>query len=104
MSYCTDCGYDIPPGTRFCPSCGADQMITPPQIVKGDPSVLPLVLGILGIIFGFVIPFVGLGMGALGAVLAHTDKNKRSNVYTLVCVLAIFASLIFWVLSNSFGS
>lgn len=96
MPYCTDCGYDIPPGTRFCPSCGADQTITLPQFAKGSPSKFPIILGILAIIVGVIIPIGGLAMGTLGAVLAHTDKNKTSNTYTFVCILAIIASLIFW--------
>lgn len=102
MSYCTDCGYDIPPDTRFCPSCGADQLITPPQVVKGAPSALPLVLGILGMIFGLIIPFVGLVMGVLGVVLAHTDKNKNSNLYTFICILTILVSSTVWVLFGLF--
>lgn len=102
MSYCTDCGYDIPQGTRFCPSCGADQLITPPQLVKGSPSVLPPLLGVLGIILGIIIPFAGLVLGAFSAVLAHTDKNKNSNAYTFFCILTIFVSLILWALFNSF--
>ncbi|HKM13464.1 MAG TPA: zinc ribbon domain-containing protein [Candidatus Methanomethylophilaceae archaeon] len=96
MSYCTDCGHDIPPGSRFCPSCGADQLVTPPQAVTRPPSVLPLILGILGILFAILIPIVGLVMGILGAVLAHTDENKNGNAYTFVCIIAILVSLLIW--------
>lgn len=49
MPYCTDCGFEIPPGTRFCPSCGSDQITVPTYEIKKSPSVLPLILGILGI-------------------------------------------------------
>jgi len=97
MSYCTDCGSDIPPDTRFCPSCGADQMITLPQIVKGPPSILPLILGILGMIVGIIIPIAGLIMGVSGVALAHTDKNKSGNAYMFVCIMAIIFSLVSWV-------
>ncbi len=96
MSYCTDCGHDVPQGSRFCPSCGADQVITPPQLIKGSPSVLPLILGILGIVFAIFIPLIGLVMGILGAVLAHMDENKSGNAYTFVCIIAIIVSLFVW--------
>ncbi|MGE0015410.1 MAG: zinc-ribbon domain-containing protein [Candidatus Methanomethylophilaceae archaeon] len=102
MPYCTDCGFEIPPGTRFCPSCGSDQMTVPAYEARGSPSVLPLVLGILGIVAGIFVPLLGIIMGILGAVIAHTDKNKRGNAYLGVCILAVLVSLVVWLMNFVF--
>lgn len=102
MPYCTYCGFEMPPGTRFCPSCGSDQMTAPVFEARGSPSVLPLILGILGIIVGIFVPLLGIILGILGAVIAHTDKNKRSNAYLGVCIFAIIVSLAVWALNFIF--
>ncbi|NCA73924.1 MAG: zinc ribbon domain-containing protein [Gammaproteobacteria bacterium] len=102
MPYCTDCGYEVPPGTRFCPSCGSDQMTVPAYEARGSPSALPLAMGILGIILGIIVPLLGIILGALGAALAHTDKNKKDNTYLGVCILAVIVSLAVWALNFIF--
>ncbi|MEA4976962.1 MAG: zinc-ribbon domain-containing protein [Methanomassiliicoccaceae archaeon] len=102
MPYCTDCGFDVPSGTRFCPSCGSDQVTVPPHEVKGTQSIVPLILGISGIILGIMVPIIGLVLGGLGAAFAHKDKNKRNNTYLSVCIIAIIVSLAVWVLNFIF--
>jgi len=102
MPYCTDCGFDVPPGTRFCPSCGSDQLTVLPYEVKGTQSIVPLILGISGIILGIIVPIIGLVLGGLGAALAYIDKGKRNNIYLSVCIIAIIVSLAAWVLNFVF--
>ncbi len=102
MPYCTNCGFEIPSGTSFCPSCGSDQVTVPVFEARGSPSVLPLILGILGIIAGIFVPLFGIILGIIGAAIAHKDKNKRSNTYLGVCILAIFVSLAVWALNFVF--
>jgi hypothetical protein len=82
--YCSSCGKEVPPGSPFCPNCGAPQsgQATPPpppqysqppqyqysQTAPGYEQKSKIVAGLLGILLGglgihrFYLGYVGIGV------------------------------------------
>ena len=64
-------------------------------------SSAPLVLGILSVIFSFLIPIVGLILGIIGLSLAVSGKNKNPqfNYKTEIILnsIGIGVSVVVWL-------
>ena len=50
MSYCRNCGHEIPEGCSFCPKCGEQYVGDNGPLKKESKSVMPILGMILGIV------------------------------------------------------
>jgi len=87
--YCTNCGLEIDQKVRFCPRCGAEQLLTLGETRKHTRAwyVVPLLLGIVGGIIGYI-------------VIKDDDKKMATNLLitgtVMMFVVPIVGGLIFW--------
>lgn len=74
MSYCEKCGQYMDDNTRFCPSCGAENVLAP---VVEDPNQPPEGLNVMAI--------VGMALASTGIpgiiVSAIAKKRAKSGLY-----------------------
>lgn len=97
--YCLNCGKEINGKDRFCPYCGYENShndniennvqseeksedVQAPKTEKSEEKTL----GILSMVFAFIIPFVGLIVSICGLV-NYKEKNNRS-----LCLAALIIS------------
>jgi hypothetical protein len=71
-----------------------------PAAAGSTNSVPAIVLGIVGIIGGLFIPFIGLLLGIVGLVLARKQGGptaERGRAGTILCIAAIVVSVVNWI-------
>ena len=91
---CPECGLETLPEQRFCRSCGASLLMTTQPLAHPAATELPRTqASILThdnqrtnrlVLWGFIIMFVGAGIGVIGKKLIHED---------LVTVVGVLVSL-----------
>lgn len=136
MKNCSNCGAEMQDDVKFCPACGAAQNEEQPveqqtqaqqQPYYGQPrqsyseqpfpvfGLIGMIAGILGIIFVWIITWVGLAMAVIGIVfssigMAQRNKNKLVglSIAGLVCsiiavVVVIIAFIIVFIAIDAVG-
>jgi uncharacterized Tic20 family protein len=123
MPACSVCSTDVASGARFCPSCGAAQVATPPQPPpqpQGQPypqatAVAPasglsvnnwMMLCHLSALAGLLIPSLGHLLGPLVVWLVKKDElpqvdveGKESlNFQISMTIYMLISSALIWVL------
>lgn len=107
--YCTNCGANLPDGTKYCSSCGAPVGVPqrPMQVTYAQPNYIPyqqpettsgkglaiasLVLGIIGVFYmgTFVFSLVGLILGCVAR-----GKGYKKGIGTAGIVLGIVGLIL----------
>lgn len=101
MKFCPKCGAELRDNEFVCSHCGsavADQPSVPPALDK--PSTSTIVLGVVGIIFGILLPIVTYICSITGLALANRDLRDGRTTKRTAVVLNIVALCIAGV--NSF--
>lgn len=111
--YCTKCGAQVHDGDRFCPSCGAALNSSPAYIDPFEPQTNynpPPVqqpqnqwqqtapteensMAILGFIFAFIFPIVGLILSIMGL------KKRQYHGLAVAGVVISIISIIIYVIA-----
>ncbi len=120
MKYCKGCGSEIPDDAIFCPSCGRNVQ-NDGQSTAGNtysqynnnynnPPVYPAdkysVISILGFVFAFLEPVVGLILSIIAYNQAKTEGSLKSQgfaksgiiISSVFIGLAVFAVILVCVL------
>ncbi len=104
MNFCPNCGAALQPGEAFCSSCGmavqqapVNQFTQPP--VENKKSPVPVVLGVLGIVFAWLFAIIGHVLSIVGIVLGVKEYKANKNIAALVLpiigeVCAVVSSVI----------
>ena len=94
MKYCSKCGKQIMDEAVICPACGcavaggpADKSVYQESLRQGESSTLAY----CALIFGLLMPIVGIILGIVG-VVKYTDESLKKK-----CIYAILASILIWV-------
>lgn len=74
--YCVRCGKNIDEGSKYCTSCGypVDGKVKE-EIVKDNGKVI----SILGMIFSFIIPIIGLILNIISICKCSKYKSKTGD-------------------------
>ena len=97
MKFCKQCGYEMEDSSSFCPNCG-----TPAKEENRSFNPVPLILGILGILFGWLFALIGHILSIIGIVLGVKEYKCSGSVSGLIVSiigeLCSIASSIFGML------
>jgi len=107
---CSHCGAQIQEYSAYCPYCGQQfqyqnqdynnryyqypQPNPPPYSIyppQAAPRTAPMILGIIGIIFALLLPFVTYACSIPGLVMANTDIRRGLTNKTHMKILNIVA-------------
>ena len=102
MKYCSNCVNQVDVSVAFCTNCGnaVDQQ---PVAAQPQPQPQPQWqapsnneekkgLATCALVLAFLMPFVGLVLGIVGAIKYKTSKLKTQ------CIIAIPVSIVAWIL------
>lgn len=94
---CVSCGTPLADGALYCTNCGkpVSEMKQTEPYVPAKSTSAEQVLGILGIVFAFLSPIVGLILGIVGLVKSIHADNKSAK--TLGILAIVFASVMMLV-------
>ena len=71
--------------------------------MNNSQSVVSLVLGIIGIVFAFLVPIVGIILGIIAVVLANKERKVEKNGQNtggFICgIVAIILSVVMWIVN-----
>ena len=75
--YCVRCGKNIDEGSKYCTSCGypVDGKVKEENETKDNTNVI----SILGMIFSFIIPIIGLILNIISICKCSKYKSKTGN-------------------------
>ena len=79
MKFCKQCGYEMEDSSSFCPNCG-----TPAKEESRPFNPVPLILGILGILFGWLFALIGHILSIIGIVLGVREYKRSGSVSGLI--------------------
>ena len=118
MSFCTNCGNEMPENAKFCSKCGAsingDENATATPNYGYNPQPAPVqgygyqqyqptegkALGVCSIIFGILMPMIGLICGIIGVCTYKEESNRKLAIIGLVIaaveiVLGVVLSIVY---------
>ncbi len=108
MSYCKGCGAQLPDGAVFCPSCGRNVASDSQQQSAGTNTTSqnnysqPVyvddkysIMSIIGFVFAFIKPIVGLIISIIAYNQAKVDCSSRSQSFAKsgIIISAVFLGL-----------
>jgi len=81
--YCLNCGVEIDRKARFCPKCGVEQPPLPGEVKKhtGAWYIVPLLLGIVGGIIGYLI-------------IKDDDKKMATNLLIIGIIMTFVIPIV----------
>ena len=119
MSFCTNCGNEMPDNAKFCSKCGAS--------MNGDATTVPnygytpqptpvqgygyqqyqkpesKALAICSIVFAVFFPLVGLICGIIGMSTYKDETNRKMSIIGLVIsVVIIIIYIILWIVCMNY--
>ena len=95
MKYCSKCGAELLDEAVMCPHCGAQVEMESKTDKKGAKYGQPKnTMALVGFIFSFFIPLVGLILGIMGLVKAK-DYNDDKKGLAIAAIIISVAMMIF---------
>lgn len=109
MKFCTKCGKEIMDDAVICVNCGCavDKTLNPNSESQSPKKVsVSLILGIVGIVFAWLIAIVGHITSIVGIIFGIKEYKSTSKMSGLVLsiigeVCSIFSSIIGAVVATS---
>ena len=116
MKYCTHCGNQLVDEAVICPKCGCPtemfnqagytQFGGYSQNIQSTPSVPAggqlSALSIVGFIFAFLSPLVGLVCSIIAHKIAVSENNFRSKSFSksgiIISIVFLVLTVLFWTL------
>lgn len=107
MKFCPKCGAELRDHEFVCSHCGsavADSPVIPAGVDK--PSTSTIVLGVVGIIFGILLPIVTYICSVTGLCLANRDlrdgrtTKRTGKVLNIVALCIAAVNSFFGILLN----
>lgn len=102
--FCFKCGKQIEDGSAFCPYCGAAQTESGDAgtaavsgnvgSAQSDRPIYNNTLAIVGLVFTFLIPLVGVVLDIIAACMRETSPGWR-----LASAICIFVGVAIWAAS-----
>ncbi len=94
--YCTKCGKEFKNG-NFCQYCGQPRInpqIKPPE--KNNKETAGLIIGIISLIFNFILFIVSIPLSIIGIVISKKAKKEtnRTNVGLIINIISLVLSII----------
>lgn len=103
MKYCSNCGKEVDDKAVICPNCGC-------RIDDFSARTSLSTLSIIGFIFAFLFPLVGL----IISIIAHSNAKKefdersrrfsKAGIIIAVCIMAFIFILYFIIFLSVFAS
>ena len=93
MKYCSHCGKEVADEAFVCPNCGC-------KIGGGKDENSLSALSIVGFVFSFIMPVIGLIVSIIAHSNAKSDNNERSarfakaGIIISVCLIALYIVII----------
>ena len=93
MKYCSHCGKEVADEAFVCPNCGC-------KTGGGKDEKLLSAISIVGFVFSFIMPVIGLIVSIIAHSNAKSDNNERSarfakaGIIISVCFIALYIIII----------
>lgn len=91
--FCSKCGAEVEDGMIFCPSCGKDLRSGSTSSYNGN-SDTPNKAALVGFVFSFFMPLVGLILGIVGIVNSK-ERGRKGYAIAAICISVGFMILNF---------
>lgn len=99
--YCSVCGKEIADGAVICTGCGCkvETSANPGFVETKKKSYAPLILGIVGIVFAWILAIIGHAVSITGIVLGAKEYKETGKMAGLVVsiigeVCSVLSSII----------
>ena len=107
MKYCKNCGVELSDDAVFCPNCGEKQTSDNSNIQSNPTTVSQSTntvyvtsesstLGVMAIVCGFLMPFLGLILGIVG--LSSYKKKENRNLCKAGIIISIAEFVLYIIL------
>lgn len=101
MKYCTHCGAELAEEAAICPKCGCPTDLYNPNAARQTSPANPpkqrvySPLSIVGFVFAFLVPLVGLICSVIAFKNAQAESNDRCKSFTKagIIISAIFLGI-----------
>ena len=93
--FCANCGSEINPGAVICTRCGANAKGT--AVANGSLKnvSIPMILGIIGIVFAWIIALIGHATSIVGIVLGVKEyKETNKSIGLILSIIGEGCSVI----------
>lgn len=95
MKYCSNCGNQLADESVICPRCGCATGNNPYAYTQYNKAASLSVLSIVGFVFAFISPLVGLICSIIAYRSAIEEGNERSKNFskTGIIISAVFIGI-----------
>ena len=90
MKYCSHCGKEVDDNAYVCPNCGCK--------IHSDKDESLSVISIVGFIFAFIMPLVGLIVSIVAHNNAKSCDDEKSRKFAKTGIIIAICFIAFYVL------
>lgn len=90
MKYCSHCGQQVDDNAYVCPNCGCK--------IQSDKTESLSVLSIVGFIFAFIMPLVGLIVSIVAYSNAKSSDDEKSRRFAKAGIIIAICLIVFYII------